>query len=105
MATVLLSNQLLFDGIDADLLLVAAQALEAHDAVFLGKQGVILADAHVEAGMDVGAALTHQDVASQNELTIGALRAQTLAFAVAAVAGGAHTFFMSEQLNVYFKHY
>ena len=66
MATVLLSNQLLFDGIDADLLLVAAQALEAHDAVLLGKQGVILADAHVEAGMDVGAALTHQDVASQN---------------------------------------
>ena len=54
--------------------------------------------------MDVGAALANQDVASQYKLTIRTLGAKALAFAVAAVAGGAHTFFMSEQLKIKFQH-
>ena len=64
--------------LDADLLAVAAHALEAHTAIHQSKQGIVAADAHVLTGMDMGAALTHQNVAGQNELTIGALEAETL---------------------------
>ena len=91
-------------GINADLLLVAAQSLETHNAVFEGEQGVIAADAHVQAGMDVRAALADDDVTGQRKLTIGALAAQTLAFAVAAVTGRAHTFFMGEKLKIQLQH-
>ena len=49
---------------------------------------------------DVGATLTDQDVAGQNELAICTLRAQTLSRRITAVLGRTHTFFMSEQLNV-----
>ena len=71
--------------VNAHLTLVAAQALKTDNAVLQRIQSIILALAHVQAGMDVGAALTEQDVARQSQLTIGALRAQTLGFAVAAV--------------------
>ena len=54
--------------------------------------------------MDLGAALAHEDVAALGKLTVGALRAQTLGLAVAAVAGGAHTFLMSEKLKIQFHH-
>ena len=80
--------------LDADLLAVTAHALKAHAAIHQSKQGIVAADAHVLAGMDMGAALTHQDVAGQNELTIGALDAQTLRLGVAAVFGRTYAFFM-----------
>ena len=72
-------------GVDRNLLLVAAQTLEAHDAVDQSEQGIVLALAHVQAGMDLGATLTDQNVAGQGELTIGTLRAKALAFAVATL--------------------
>jgi len=49
---------------------------ELNRAGGLGEQGVILADADAFAGMELGAALTHDDVARQNELTAVALDAQ-----------------------------
>ena len=36
---------------DADLLVKLALALEAHDAIGLGEEGIVLADAHVQTGM------------------------------------------------------
>ena len=53
----------LFSGVDGSLLPILAQTLKAQGAVHLGEQGIVSADAHVGAGMDLGAALTHQDVA------------------------------------------
>ena len=97
-------RSLLLNGVNADLLLVTAETLETNDAAGLGEQGVILADAYIEAGMDVGAALANKNVAGQYKLTIRTLGSKTLAFAVTAVAGGAHTFFMSEQLKIKFHH-
>ena len=88
----------------AHLLVKLALALEAHDTIHLGKEGVILADAHVQAGMHLGAPLTNQDVAGQHELAISPLRAQALGLAVAAVTGGAHTFFMGEKLQIELQH-
>ena len=54
--------------------------------------------------MDVGATLAHKDVAGEGELTVGALGPKALAFAVAAVTGGAHTFFMGEKLKIQLQH-
>ena len=66
----------LLGGVDRDLLAVLAQPLKLDAAILQGKQGVVLADAHVDAGMDMGAALTNQDVASQHELTIAAMESR-----------------------------
>ena len=68
-------------------------------AVLQCKQGVVAADAHVGAGMDLGAALADQNVAGQDELTVAALHAQTLGLGVTAVLGGADALLMSEELN------
>ena len=59
-----------------------------------GKQGVIAAAAHSLTRMNVGAALTDQNVAGQHELTIAALDAETLGLGITAVLGRAYAFFM-----------
>ena len=95
----------LLGGVDRDLLAILAQTLEANNAVRLGEQGVVGTLAHVGAGVDVGAALTHQNVASQHELSVGALGAKALGLGITAVLGGAHTFFMSEELQRNVQHF
>ena len=62
----------------------------------------VLALADGRAGMDVGAALTYKEGARVDELAVGALDAEPLGLGVPAVAGGTHTFFMSEKLKIYF---
>jgi hypothetical protein len=47
--------------------------------------------------VDLGAALAHQDVAAQHELPVGALHAEALRMAVAAVARRADALFVGEQ--------
>ena len=58
----------LFGFVNRDLLAILAQPLEADRAADSGEQGVVGALAHVHTGVDVGAALTHQDVAGLHEL-------------------------------------
>ena len=65
-------------GVHGALPAVLTLALELDGTVNQGEQGVILADAHVDTGMDVGASLANQNVAGQNGLTVGTLHAQTL---------------------------
>jgi hypothetical protein len=91
-------------GINANLLLISAQSLKPYHAVNLGVQCIIITDAHVQAGMNFRAALANKDVACQNELSVGALGAQSLSMAIASVTGGAHSFFMREQLEIHLKH-
>ena len=69
-----------------------------------GGQNIWLQTGHVVAGMDARATLTHENVAREHELTVGALGAQTLRVAVAAVAGGAHSLFMREKLQIHLEH-
>ena len=95
----------LLRGVDGDLLAVLTQTLKADDAVSLGEQGIIRALAHVRAGVDVSAALAHQDVARQDELTVGALGAKTLGLGITAILRGAHTFFMGEELQRNVQHF
>ena len=90
---------LLLGGVNRNLLTILAQTLEADNTVGLGKQRVIAADTDVGAGVDVGAALADQDVAGEDELTISALGTKALGLGITAVLGGAHTFFMGEELQ------
>ena len=76
--------------LDAALLAVLAHALKTDGAVHQSKQGVIAALANVLTRHDVGATLTDQDVAGQNELTVCTLGAQTLCCGIAAVLGAAY---------------
>ena len=94
----------LLGGVDRDLLAVLAQALETDNTVSLGKEGIVGADAHVLARVNVRAALAHQDVAGQNKLTVSTLGAQALGLGITAVLGGAHTFFMGKELQTDIQH-
>ena len=59
--------------LDSAALAVTANALEMNAAINQSVQGVIAADADALTRMDVGAALTDQNVAGQNKLTVAAL--------------------------------
>mgnify|MGYP000060526060 CR=1 FL=1 len=89
----------LLGGVNRNLLTILAQTLEADNAVRLGEQGVVGTLAHVGAGVDVGAALTHQDVAGLDELTVGTLGAKALGLGITAVLGGAAALLVGEKLK------
>ena len=78
----------------AALLAALAHALETDGAVHQSKQGIIAALADILTRLDVSAALTNEDVAGQNELTVCTLGAQTLCCGIAAVLGAAYALFM-----------
>jgi len=68
-------------GLDAHHLATGrALDLEMDRAVNLGEQGVVLANADIVARVELGAALTHEDVAGRNQLTAVALHAQAFRF-------------------------
>ena len=96
--------KLLLDRVYAHTLAVLAHPLEPDGAVRLGEQGIVGADPDVQAGVDMGAALAHQDIAREHKLPVGPLDAQAFGFGIPAVFGGSHSFFMGEQLDVYFQH-
>ena len=80
--------------LDAALLAALAHALETNGAIDQSKQGIIAALADILTRLDVSAALTNEDVAGQNELTICTLGAQTLSRRITAVLGAAYALFM-----------
>src|SRR5690606_2427822 len=72
---------------------------ELDRTVHLGEQGVVLADAHAHAGVVLGAALTHDDVAGLDGLAAEQLHAKAFTFGVAAVAGRTASFFVCHESN------
>ena len=95
---------MLFRLVHGDLLAVSAQALEPDHAVSLGKERVVTALAHVDAGMDVGAALANQNVARQNVLAVSPLGPSALALGITAVLGGTNALFVGEKLQTNVHH-
>ena len=95
---------LLLDLDDRNLLAVTAKALKADFAVGQCKEGIIAADAYIQAGMDLCATLPDEDVARQDELAVRTLRAEALRLAVAAVVGRTGALLMSEELKIHRKH-
>ena len=99
----LFQNQLLL-SVNGALTAILALALELDGTVNQSKQGVILADTNIGAGMDVGASLANQNVAGQNELTVCTLCTQALSLRVTAVLGGTAALVVSEKLNTNLQH-
>ena len=63
-----------------------------------GEQGVVLATANAVARVEVGAALTNEDLTSVDQLAAVALHAEALRVRVAAVTGGTKALLMCPQL-------
>ena len=62
------------DLVNADLLFAKVLGFKANNAVDGCKERIVLADADVGAGMEMRAALTHENIAREHELTVRALR-------------------------------
>ena len=75
---------------------VLALVLEADLAVHEREDRVVLAHADIDARVEAGAALADDDGTGGAELAAEDLGAETLGMGVAAVAGGADAFFMSQ---------
>mgnify|MGYP005605567777 CR=1 FL=1 len=98
-----LNTQLLL-SVNGALTAILALALELDGTVNQSEQGVIAADADIDAGMDVGASLANQDVAGQNELTVSTLHAQALSLGITTVLGRTAALVVSEELNTNLQH-
>src|SRR3954454_10321377 len=85
----------LLGGGDADEAAALAFVVESHDAVDLGEERVIAADADVHAGIETRSALADQNRTAGDELAGEALDAEHFRLRIAAVARRALSFFMS----------
>src|SRR3954469_7985977 len=74
-----------------------ATLAELHDPRALGEDRVVLADADADAGVELGAALAHDDLAAADGLAGEHLDAEALGVRVAAVAAGAEALLMSHR--------
>jgi len=79
---------------DIDHLFAFAVGGEFDLARFESEKGIVRTDAHIEAGMNAGAALAHENASSRDHLAVKPLDAEHLRVAVAAVARRANAFFM-----------
>src|SRR5262245_59444935 len=71
-----------------------AGAIEEHDAVGQGEQGVVAAAADVAARQELGAALPHDDSTRANLLPAVYLHPQTLRIRITPVAAGTLSLFV-----------
>ncbi len=91
---------LLSSRIDANFFLVAAETLEAYDAVNLCEQRIIAAAANVFTRVDFRPALAVQNGAAGYELAVRALRTKAFRFGVTAVLRGTYPFLRREELEI-----
>jgi hypothetical protein len=92
--------QLFCDLVDTDLFLISAYSLETDDAVLQGKEGVILAATYIDAGMDLGASLSNENIARENELTVRTLGTEPLRRTVSTVSRATYALLVSEKLQL-----
>ena len=100
---VLDTSQLLL-SVNGALTAILALALELDGTVDQSKQSVITADTDIDTGMDMSASLANQDVAGQDELTVGTLHAQALSLGITTVLGRTAALMVSEELNANLQH-
>ena len=91
--------KLSLDSVNANLLLILGLLLELNLACDQSKQGVVLADANIVAGMDGSTSLANNDATCRNGLTVSGLYTKTLRLAIAAVFSITYAQFMREQLQ------
>src|SRR3954454_958405 len=81
--------------VDADTPLGAGNRFEAHDAIDLGVDGVVLADANVLTNPELRSALANHDRPGAYELAIGPFDAEPFRLAITTVARAANAFLVS----------
>src|SRR5690242_12640885 len=86
-------------GVHRDLLAPLVLPLEGHPPLHHGEEGVVVGAAHVLAGVELGSALAHQDVARLHLLAAVLLHAEVLRVAGAAVLGGADALLVSHGIT------
>ena len=91
--------KLSLDSVNANLLLILGLLLELNLACDQSKQGVVLADANIVAGMDGSTSLANNDATCRNGLTVSGLYTKTLRLAIAAVLGRTYALFVGEELQ------
>jgi hypothetical protein len=80
---------------DVNELAEPSPVLKLHDPGNLRKEGVIPADADIQAGLEPGSSLSYQDRPARHILTGEALDAQPFRLAVASVPRTSHSLFVS----------
>src|SRR5713101_1256765 len=81
--------------VDAHLHPLLVLVLEFHMAVDHAEERVVGRAPHVRPGVELGAALHHDDAARGHELAAKALYAEVLRLGITTVAGGAYALLMS----------
>jgi hypothetical protein len=76
-------------------LAIFAIPFKGHNPFCYSIESVIPSDPHIQSWVEMGAPLTHQNVASLDELTAVALHSQPFGVRVASVASTACPFLMS----------
>lgn len=89
------------DGIDRSDLPVSSLALEAEYAVNFGEKGIITANTDILTRMDLGAALSVQNIAGLNVLSVCSLGAKPLGLGISAVLGRTDSLLMREELKIH----
>jgi hypothetical protein len=87
-------------GVHGNALPVAPHRLKANLAFHEGKQRIVASAPDVYAGVDFCAALPDENIPSEYELPVRALRAETLGLTVATVLGRTHSFFMRQFVSL-----
>jgi len=85
-------------SVNANLLLAACHVLELNSAVNKSEESVVRADTNVSTGMNLGSALSYENVAGNNCLTVSSLNAKTLGLGITTVLSRTYALFMSEEL-------
>ena len=85
--------------VNADSLAVTGDVFKFNLTVDESEQGIVLTDTYVIAGMDMGSALSDDDVAGNDGLTVCLLHAKAFGLTVSAVLGRADSLFMCKKLK------
>ena len=90
--------------VNADALLILGHVLELNSPIDQSEKSIIRAEADIQAGGDLSAALTNKNVTGGNKLAVCTLHAKTLGFAITAVFGRTNALFVGKKLQTEFQH-
>ncbi len=85
-------------SVNANLLLAAGDVLELNLTVDKCEESIVRTDTYVSTGMNLRAALSYDDVAGNNCLTISLLNTKTLGLGITTVLSRTNALLVSEEL-------
>ena len=85
-------------SVNANLLLATGDVLELNNTVNKCEKSIVRADTYVSTGMNLGAALSNNNVAGDNRLAVCLLNAETLGLRITTVLGRTNALLVGEEL-------